>query len=66
LTGQLANYHLFAAAQADCLRRLNRYAEAAHYYRNALYAVKTAVEREFLTQRLTEVLSAQSSIDHST
>ena len=64
--GQLANYHLLAAIQADCLRRLHRYAEAADYYRKALYAVKTAVEKEFLTQHLTEVLSAQSSIDHST
>lgn len=66
LTGQLANYHLLAAIQADCLRRLNRYAEAAHYYRKALYTVKTDMEGEFLTQRFTEVLSAQSSIDHST
>lgn len=64
--GQLANYHLLAAIQADCLRRLQRYAEAADYYRKALHAVKTAVERAFLTQRLTEVLRAQSSMDHST
>jgi len=57
---------LLAAIQADCLRRLHRYGEAAHYYRKALHAVKTAVEKAFLTQRLSAVLRAQSSMDHST
>jgi RNA polymerase sigma-70 factor, ECF subfamily len=47
--GQLANYHLLPAIQADCLRRLNRYAEAARYYRKALHAVKTAVKIELET-----------------
>ncbi len=61
--GQLANYHLLAAIQADCLRRLHRYTEAADYYRKALHTVKTDVEKAFLAQRLSPVLRAHSSMD---
>jgi len=61
--GQLAHYHLLAAIQADCHRRLQQYTQAAHYYRQALVEVKTAAERDFLTQRLTEVLAAQNGLE---
>ena len=54
--GTLAGYHLLAALQADCLRRLQHYAQAAAYYRKALREVKTEAERTFLLRRLDEVL----------
>ncbi len=55
-TGTLAGYHLLAAMQADCHRRLQQYAQAAAYYRKALSEVKTETERIFLLRRLDEVL----------
>jgi RNA polymerase sigma-70 factor, ECF subfamily len=48
----LAGYHLFHAARADLLRRLDRRAEAADAYRAALALTDSPVEREFLEQRL--------------
>ena len=54
-SGQLTGYHLLAATQADCLRRLARYAEAAVYDRQALLTVGIDAERRFLTRRLAEV-----------
>ena len=53
-TGQLAGYHLLAAAKADLLRRLGRTAEAAAAYRDALSAVTSPVERRYLQRRLGE------------
>jgi RNA polymerase sigma-70 factor (ECF subfamily) len=51
----LDRYHLFHAARADLLRRLERRAEAASAYRRALELVASPVEREFLSRRLQEV-----------
>ncbi len=48
----LAGYHLFHAARADLLRRLDRRAEAADAYRAALALTDSPVEREFLETRL--------------
>jgi RNA polymerase sigma-70 factor (ECF subfamily) len=53
--GELDDYHLFWSAQADLLRRLGRFGEAADAYRRALARVGTAPERRYLEQRLAEV-----------
>lgn len=55
--GKLAGYHLLAAMQADCLRRLHHYAQAAAYYQKALNEVKTDAERNFLARRLDEMVA---------
>jgi RNA polymerase sigma-70 factor (ECF subfamily) len=51
----LDRYHLFHAARADLLRRLDRPAEAADAYRRALELATNEVERAFLRRRLAEV-----------
>lgn len=51
----LNEYHLYHAARADLLRRLNRCADAAGAYRRALELVTNPVEREYLTGRLNSV-----------
>jgi RNA polymerase sigma-70 factor (ECF subfamily) len=51
----LAGYHLFHAARADLLRRLDRRAEAADAYIKALSLTDSPVERDFLQQRLTNI-----------
>jgi RNA polymerase sigma-70 factor (ECF subfamily) len=53
-TGELAGYHLLPAARGDLLRRLDRWAEAAAAYREALDLSLNPVERRFLEQRLAE------------
>ncbi|MEU4195629.1 RNA polymerase sigma factor [Kribbella sp. NPDC026611] len=53
--GPLAGYHLLAATRADFLRRLNRPAEAAASYREALAQATTDAERRYLERRLHEV-----------
>jgi len=53
-TGELAGYHLLAAAKADLLRRLGRSGEAAAAYRDALREVRSPVERRYLERRLAE------------
>jgi len=53
--GELEDYHLFWATEADLLRRLGRHAESATAYRRALTLVATAPERRFLERRLAEV-----------
>ena len=52
---RLAGYHYLPAARADLLRRLDRGAEAAAAYRQALALEPTAPERAFLRARLAEV-----------
>jgi RNA polymerase sigma-70 factor (ECF subfamily) len=52
LADQLDGYHLFHAARADLLRRLDRHAEAATAYRRALGLVTNATERAYLERRL--------------
>jgi RNA polymerase sigma-70 factor, ECF subfamily len=54
-SGELANYYLFWATQADLLRRLGRTGEAATAYRRALERVGTQPERRYLERRLAEV-----------
>jgi RNA polymerase sigma-70 factor, ECF subfamily len=51
----LDEYHLYHAARADLLRRLERRAEAAVAYRRALELTESEPERRFLSGRLEEV-----------
>ena len=55
LREDLGGYHLLHAARADLLRRLERSAEAAAAYRDALALTDSPVEREFLERRLREI-----------
>jgi RNA polymerase sigma-70 factor (ECF subfamily) len=53
LTGELDDYHLYHAARADLLRRLERPDDAARAYARAADLAPTDAEREFLGGRLT-------------
>jgi RNA polymerase sigma-70 factor, ECF subfamily len=53
-SGALAGYHLLPATRADLLRRLDRPAEAAAAYREALDLAGTDAERRYLARRLDE------------
>jgi len=55
LSEELGSYHLFHAARADLLRRLDRPEEAAAAYRAALDLHMNPHERAFLERRLREV-----------
>jgi RNA polymerase sigma-70 factor (ECF subfamily) len=55
LAPELDGYHLFHAARADLLRRLDRREEAASAYGRALDLVTNEAEREYLARRLEEV-----------
>jgi RNA polymerase sigma-70 factor (ECF subfamily) len=55
LAPALDRYHLFHSARADFLRRLDRGAEAADAYRQALAVVSNDTERRFLERRLAEL-----------
>ena len=57
-SGQLAGYHLLPATRADLLRRLDRNAEAAAAYREALALVTSDAERRYLTRRLAQTEGA--------
>jgi RNA polymerase sigma-70 factor (ECF subfamily) len=52
----LERYHLFHAARAELLRRLDRRHEAADAYRRALELVEREPERRYLERRLAEVV----------
>ena len=54
-SGELDSYHLYHAARADLLRRLERRAEAAEAYKRALALAANAVERRYLQRRLREL-----------
>ncbi len=56
LSTSLDGYHLFHAARADLLRRLNRRSDAIDAYRRAAELAMNPVEREFLDRRLRELL----------
>jgi RNA polymerase sigma-70 factor (ECF subfamily) len=56
--GELPAYHLLPAAQADLLKNLGRFEEAAAAYRRALALVANEPERRFLERRLAEVEAA--------
>ncbi|HET9989619.1 MAG TPA: RNA polymerase sigma factor [Kofleriaceae bacterium] len=58
---KLADYHLWHAARADLLRRLDRRAEAAKAYRQALALVGSDPERRFLERRLGTVTNYAKS-----
>jgi len=53
--GELDGYYLLWATEADLLRRLGRFPEAARRYRRALERVGTGPERRYLERRLAEV-----------
>jgi RNA polymerase sigma-70 factor (ECF subfamily) len=53
-SGALSGYHLLPATRADLLRRLERPAEAAAAYREALELAATDPERRYLARRLAE------------
>ena len=53
----LKAYHLFWAARADLLRRLDRPGDAAMAYSRALELVTNEPERRFLERRLASVSS---------
>jgi RNA polymerase sigma-70 factor (ECF subfamily) len=55
LAEPLAGYHLWHAARADLLRRLERRDEAAAAYRRARELAGNPVERSFLDRRLAEL-----------
>ncbi len=55
LAGELEDYHLFHAARADLLRRLERWDESAASYRRALELATNPSERAYLERRLAEV-----------
>ncbi len=52
---ELESYHLYHAARADLLRRLERPADAAAAYRRALTLVTNPIEREYLSRRLRQL-----------
>jgi RNA polymerase sigma-70 factor (ECF subfamily) len=52
---ELRDYYLLPAAQADLLRRLQRWSDAARAYRRALSLATNEGARQFLTRRLSEV-----------
>ncbi len=52
--GELDGYYLLWSVEADLLRRLGRFAEAAEAYRRALELATTEPERRFLARRLAE------------
>ena len=55
LSSALADYHLWHAARADLLRRLDRPTEAAKAYRQALALVGNDPERRFLERRIAQL-----------
>ncbi|HZD96119.1 MAG TPA: RNA polymerase sigma factor [Candidatus Sulfotelmatobacter sp.] len=55
-SGRLEDYHLFHAARADILRRLGRKRESAEAYEAALKLVTNKVERDYLQERLRQVM----------
>ncbi len=58
-SGGLEQYHLYHAARADILRRLNRKEEAAAAYREALRLATNGVEQDYLRQRLSQLQNHQ-------
>jgi RNA polymerase sigma-70 factor (ECF subfamily) len=58
--GALRGYHLLPAARADFLRRLERWADAAAAYEQALALTENASERRFLAERLRQCVIRSS------
>jgi RNA polymerase sigma-70 factor (ECF subfamily) len=55
-SGRLEDYHLFHAARADILRRLGRNTESAEAYASALRLVTNQVEKDYLQERLRQLI----------
>jgi RNA polymerase sigma-70 factor, ECF subfamily len=53
--GGLDQYHLYHAARADILRRLERKSEAKRAYEQALRLATNKVERQYLSERLRQL-----------
>lgn len=53
--GELESYHLYHAARADLLRRLQRHSDAVEAYQRALALTANAVEQRYLRRRLHEL-----------
>ncbi|WP_409491531.1 RNA polymerase sigma factor [Amycolatopsis sp. cmx-11-12] len=53
--GSLPGYHLLPATRADFLRRLDRFADAADAYREALALTGTDAEHAYLSGKLAEI-----------
>jgi RNA polymerase sigma-70 factor, ECF subfamily len=54
-SGELENYHLYHAARADILRRLEHRNEAIDAYRRAIDLVANRVEEAYLRRRIAEL-----------
>jgi RNA polymerase sigma-70 factor, ECF subfamily len=54
-SGELDSYHLYHAARADLLRRMDRHTEAHESYRRALALATNAVELRYLCRRISEL-----------
>lgn len=54
-SGELESYHLYHAARADLLRRLQRNEEATTAYKRALALTTNSVEQGYLRRRLREI-----------
>lgn len=63
LSTPLDDYHLFHAARADLLRRLDRRPEAIEAYRRAVALATNEIEREFLNRRLREITAGRGEVD---
>jgi RNA polymerase sigma-70 factor (ECF subfamily) len=63
LSAPLDDYHLFHAARADLLRRLDRRPEAIEAYRRAVALATNEIEREFLNRRLREITAGRGEVD---
>jgi RNA polymerase sigma-70 factor (ECF subfamily) len=61
LAEPLARYHLYHAARADFLRRLERWTEAGEAYSRALEFATNPAEQTFLAGRLRDVQRRQSA-----
>lgn len=53
--GELENYHLFHAAQADLHRRLGQTTQAREHYRQAIELAEQEPERRYLQRRLEQL-----------
>jgi RNA polymerase sigma-70 factor (ECF subfamily) len=54
-TGELDSYHLYHAARADILRRMDERSRALEAYKRALSLTTNAVERRYLRRRMAEL-----------
>ncbi len=54
-SGELEKYHLYHAARADLLRRINRRGDALDAYRRAIALATNKVEADYLRRRVAEL-----------